>query len=221
MTPKIPKLTKQVMEDAFDEMGRMAFERGHMFEVAVFGGSCLILASNIRDMSSDIDAVYLNNSAIIQDIADHVGRKMNLPQDWLNQGVRRMAYPPGGPGPDLFPFGDYPRNAIEGVGLRVFVPSPEYMLAMKIFANRELSNIEKIKTDLIDAVGLMEVTGIKSVPAMIELMEQYYNCIPGLLNPVKPRLKEKMNLLVEEYERSENGNRATWNVGRGNSSRQP
>ena len=48
------------IEDVFDAIGNLAVERGIILDMAVYGGSCLVLASDIRQSSEDVDAVYLN-----------------------------------------------------------------------------------------------------------------------------------------------------------------
>jgi len=53
----VTEFTKDIIERAFDAMGQMAAERG--LEIAVYGGSCLILASDIGGASGDVDAVFL------------------------------------------------------------------------------------------------------------------------------------------------------------------
>ena len=42
------ELTKEIMERAFDAVGLQAAARGIVIDIAVFGGSCLILASDSR-----------------------------------------------------------------------------------------------------------------------------------------------------------------------------
>lgn len=145
------ELTKDVIERAFDEMGQLAADRGLVVELAVYGGSCLILASDIRAASGDVDAVFLTESGVAREIADAVAERMKLPEDWINEGVRRLAPPPGNPAPNLLPFGDYPRTQRSAIGLRVLLPSPAYLLAMKILANRLIEEVDKVRTDLDDA----------------------------------------------------------------------
>jgi hypothetical protein len=62
----VTELTKDIIERAFDAMGQMAAERGLVIEIAVYGGSCLILASDIRGTSGDVDAVFLNDGKTIR-----------------------------------------------------------------------------------------------------------------------------------------------------------
>jgi hypothetical protein len=118
------ELTKQTIERAFDAMGRMAAERGLVVDIAVYGGSCLVLASDIRNASVDVDAVFLTERSAVRDIADVVARQMGLSLDWINEAVRQVAPPRGNPEPNLLPFGDYPRGGETAVGLRVHLRRP-------------------------------------------------------------------------------------------------
>jgi hypothetical protein len=152
------ELPREIIERAFDEVGRLAAARGIVVEIAVYGGSCLILASDIRNASGDVDAVFLVEAKAVREIADQVAVGLGLPLDWINEGVKRMAPPPGDPQPNLILAGEYPRTPNSIVGLRVHLPTPAYMLAMKILANRNAEDIEKIESDLNDAVALMKIT---------------------------------------------------------------
>jgi hypothetical protein len=72
------ELTKDIIERAFDAMGQMAAERGLVVEIAVYGGSCLILASDIRGASGDVDAVFLDEGRTVRQLADDVARRLGL-----------------------------------------------------------------------------------------------------------------------------------------------
>ncbi|HLH93218.1 MAG TPA: hypothetical protein VKX28_32740 [Xanthobacteraceae bacterium] len=48
------ELTRELIEQAFDRMGELAAKRGLVIEIAVYGGSCLVLASDIRNASAAI-----------------------------------------------------------------------------------------------------------------------------------------------------------------------
>ena len=164
------ELTKAIIERAFDAMGQMAADRGLVVEIAVYGGSCLILASDIRGTSGDVDAVFLGEGRVVRQLADDVARRLGLPLDWINEAVTRVAPPIGNPEPNLLPFGDYPRTCGAPVGLRVFLPTPGYLLAMKILANRLVDDVEKIQLDLNDSVQLMRVTNISTRADLVALM---------------------------------------------------
>lgn len=214
------ELTKDIIERAFDAMGHLAAERGLVVEIAVYGGSCLILASDIRGASGDVDAVFLNEGKIVRQLADQVAGSMGLPLDWINEAVRRTAPPIGNPEPNLLPFGEYPRTLKSQIGLRVFLPTPSYMLAMKILANRLVGDADKIQSDLDDAVALMKVTGISTRETLVKLMTECYPNIPGLAVPaLSPRINVKLDALMDAYAQSANAPDPTWHAGRGPATR--
>ncbi|MBX9847418.1 MAG: hypothetical protein K2Z80_37135 [Xanthobacteraceae bacterium] len=212
------ELTKEIIELAFDEMGKIAAAKGMTIEIAVYGGSCLILASDIRNASGDVDAVFLSDNSTVREIAAEVAKRLGLPDDWINEGVRRMAPPPGNPEPNLMPFGEYPRATESAVGLRVLLPSPRYMLAMKILASRLADDVDKAKTDLADAVGLMKVAGISTREELVVLMKECYPDIPGLMEPNR-RIAAKLDSLIDAYANSSDLPDPTWNAGTGPATR--
>jgi hypothetical protein len=212
------ELTKDIIERAFDAMGQMAAEQGLVIEIAVYGGSCLILASDIRGTSGDVDAVFLNEGKTIRRLADDVARRLGLPLDWINEAVTRTAPPIGNPEPNLLPFGEYPRVANAPVGLRVFLPTPAYLLAMKILANRLVDDVDKAQLDLDDAVSLMKVTEISTRDALVALMTECYPNLPG--GPaLTARINAKLDDLMDSYARSADAPDPAWHAGRGPATR--
>jgi hypothetical protein len=214
------ELTKDVIERAFDAMGQMAAERGLVVEIAVYGGSCLILASDIRGTSGDVDAVFLDDGRAVRQLADSAARRLGLPLDWINEAVSRMAPPIGNPEPNLLPFGEYPRALNSPVGLRVFLPTPAYLLAMKILANRLADDVDKIQLDLDDAVSLMKVTKISTRDALVALMTECYPNLPGFAgSALNARINAKLDALMDAYARSTDAPDPTWHAGRGPATR--
>ena len=216
------ELTKEIIERAFDTMGRMAAERGLVIEIAVYGGSCLVLASDIRNASIDVDAVFLTERKVVRDIADAVARRLELPLDWINEAVRQAAPPRGNPEPNLLPFGDYPRMGESAVGLRVHLPAPAYLLAMKVLANRPTDDFVKIQSDQYDAVALMKITGIATREALVGLLKECYPHVPGLIEPtLSARVSAKIDTLLDAYAQPTESPDPTWNAGRGRATRSP
>ena len=214
------ELTKDIIERAFDAMGQMAAERGLVVEIAIYGGSCLILASDIRGTSGDVDAVFLNEGRTVRQLADDVARRLGLPLDWISEAVTRMAPPIGNPEPNLLPFGEYPRARNSPVGLRVFLPTPEYLLAMKILVNRLVDDVDKIQLDLDDAVSLMKVTDISTRDALVALMAECYPNLPGFAGTaLNARINAKLDALMDAYARSADAPDPTWHAGRGPATR--
>jgi len=214
------ELTKGVIVSAFDAMGQMAAECGLVIEIAVYGGSCLILASDIRGTSGDVDAVFLNEGRTVRQLADDVARRLGLPLDWISEAVTRMAPPIGNPEPNLLPFGEYPRARNCPVGLRVFLPTPAYLLAMKILANRLGDDVDKIQLDLDDAVSLMKVTNISTRDTLVALMAECYPNLPGFAGTaLNARINAKLDALMDAYAQSTHAPDPTWHAGRGPATR--
>jgi hypothetical protein len=72
------------------------------------------------------------------------------------------------PEPNLIVAGEYPGTPNSIVGLRVHLPTPAYMLAMKILVKRLVEDTEKIESDLNDAVALMKVTKLTTEHQLVD-----------------------------------------------------
>lgn len=125
--------------------------------------------------------------------------------------MRRLAPPPGGADPNLVPFDEYPDDNFGAVGLRVFVPTPAYLLAMKLLANRLDTDLDKKQTDESDIVGLMRVTGITTYQGLIALMEECYPDVPGIVVPkVHTRIEQKIRGVLDIYHDDDDA--PSWNA---------
>jgi len=96
------------------------------------------------------------------------------PNDRFNDGVAfdlsSLADPPS----DHLEFGTFPRDGNPS-GLVVYVPSAEYLRALKLRAMRVL---DPVRGDLerIDIPNLMQVVGISSTEGAIGLLGRYGEC---------------------------------------------
>jgi hypothetical protein len=121
--------TKDRLIAAFTELGEIALQAGKVIDIAVYGGSCLMLVSNFRMASEDVDAVAIGDQGFIDEAARVIAAREGWPADWLNDGVRTYLSPAVDAPEDHALFATYPGETRPG--LRVYVPSPEYMLAIK------------------------------------------------------------------------------------------
>ena len=201
------ELTRTIPEEAFDDLGRMSRERGFVSEIAVYGGACLLLATDIRDVTRDVDSVFMNNAAFLYEAADAIAKVRKLPEDWLNQSVARYVSGATGPKPNLGVFGEYPRDA-GPPGLRVPVPAPEYLLAMKLIASRREDPAGAAR-DQGDIAHLMHVTGLRDAEALKGLVAEFYPRIPGIDHRVAAKIADA--LAYEKAHRSDVERRKTWN----------
>jgi len=74
---------------AFDRIGRRAREHGARIEVAVYGGSALILASNFRFATEDVDAVTLDRAwpAWLDEEVRRIAVENSWSADWFNDAI--------------------------------------------------------------------------------------------------------------------------------------
>jgi hypothetical protein len=95
-------------------------------ELCLFGGTVMVLAFNARLSTKDVDALF-QPAQTIRNIARRIGEEQHLPVDWLNDGVKgyissRHETTSG--------------NLPQFPNLRLTMPVPEYLLAMKCMAAR-------------------------------------------------------------------------------------
>src|SRR3954469_2680154 len=113
--------------DAFDQIGRAAAQAGTRLQVAVYGGSALMLASNFRFATEDVDVSELPRplpdwlARTVQELAD----QNRWRDDWFNDAVTFHLSALADDGADHLEFGTFPRDA-STPGLVVSVPTAEY-----------------------------------------------------------------------------------------------
>ena len=77
-------LTAQDLHDAFMELGTQARKEGKVIDLAVYGGSALMLASNFRVATQDVDAVVEGDQSLVTLLAEEIARIRGWSPDWLN-----------------------------------------------------------------------------------------------------------------------------------------
>ena len=164
-------LSVQDLDDALTELGRRARAQGKVLEIAVYRGSALMLASNFRVTTQDVDAVTDTEQDLLDRLAREMASERGWPHDWLSDGVRTYLSPNvDGLEQHHALFRTYPSE--NAPGLRVFVPTPEYMLAMKLMAMRLDPGAGK--TDLDDILSLIRVLGIADKAELMQFAASFY-----------------------------------------------
>lgn len=167
-------LDRDALLDAFDRIGYAAIEAGTKLQIAVYGGSALMLASNFRFATEDVDIAEIGGkwpewlTAVVAAIAHEQGWS----EDWLNDAVTFHLSPLAELQRDHLPFGNFPRRT-EAVGLSVFIPTARYLLAMKLKSLR-ISDFEKGAADMADTVHLLSVVGITEVEQAIAVLAEFF-----------------------------------------------
>ena len=180
-------LDRTRLKQAFGRLGEDLARRGVFLELAIYGGSALVLQFDWRRTTQDIDAIVRAgyDERLLTSSLGVVAKAMDLSADWLNNAVGMFT--PLHEDDALFEFaGDYPRDRF---GLRVLVANPTYLLAMKLKA---LASLGRGDRDLKDAQHLASELGIGDVARLQEL----YLSIHG-----EPPLEEVRRRLAAVLER--------------------
>jgi len=124
-------------------------------EICLYGGTVMCLVYNARPATRDVDAVFEPTSAIRLACAK-IAEERNLPDDWLNDAVKGFLV-------------DHPTSTyLELDHLRVLVPEPDYLLAMKALAARFDTS------DRDDVLFLIKKLGLERAEDVFEILERYY-----------------------------------------------
>lgn len=186
-------LDRDALLEAFDRIGRAAAQAGTKLQIAVYGGSALMLASNFRFATEDVDVSKLEHplpdwlAAIVNEIA----RENHWQNDWINDGVVFHLSQFADRASDHLEFGTFPRDGTP-VGLAVSVPSAEYLLALKLKAFRIMDPLRG-ETERLDILNLMRVVGISTAEDAIALLGRYF--------PMSAASSEKQRFLLKHMNR--------------------
>jgi len=153
------------------ELGSDLHARGIQAELFVVGGAAMALAYNSRRATRDIDAVFEPKQAVYE-AADRIALRHALPDNWLNDAVK--GFLPGGD--------PHQRAVFAAPGINVSVPSPKYLLALKVHAAR-------IDRDRDDIVTLARLCGVSSAGEVLTIAER-------IMGP--NRLQAKTQFMVQE-----------------------
>ena len=165
-------LDREAIASLLTEIGAELDARGIRGDLFVVGGAAMALAYNTRRATRDVDGVF-EPKLVIYEVADEVGARHGLPPGWLNDSVKGLL-----PGPD-----PEARELLELPGLRVTVPSPQYLLALKVAAAR-------VDRDADDIRVLAAACSLTTAQEVLDVTER----ILGNARPLVP----KVQYLIEE-----------------------
>lgn len=146
-------------------------EQNVVGELCLFGGTVMVLAYNARLSTKDVDAVF-QPTAAIRSSAAAVADELNLPSDWLNDGVKGFLS-----ANHILTHGNLPQYP----HLRLTMPVPRYLLAMKCMASR-LGGPAGEGSDIPDIQFLIRHLNLKTAEEVLQIVAAYY---PANQIPVK------------------------------------
>ena len=164
-------LTRQQLLVAFERLSEILAGRGLKADIYVVGGAAMVLAFDARPATRDVDAVFKRRNEVFK-AAAQVSREQGLPDGWLNDSAARFL---GRPDRRSAPALDLP-------GLRVMAASPEYLLAMKILADRHDRDRDDIRL-LVRRLGISTLAQVEAIYAEVYPFE-------GIAPDTRLRLEE-------------------------------
>ncbi|MGC2191540.1 MAG: hypothetical protein WA751_04330 [Candidatus Dormiibacterota bacterium] len=165
-------LTRDDFIVALTKLGARLEARGIVGDVYLVGGAAMVLAYQFRELTRDIDAVFVPSAEIYQ-AAREVQDELDLPDGWLNDAAKGYV-----PGDD--------HNAVPVMtvpGLSVTAASPEFMLGMKLLAARP-------DQDRDDIAYLAKLLNLGTSDQVLQVVERLYP--PDLLTPRTKFLVQEM-----------------------------
>jgi len=161
---------RQALEQAFRELGQRAYNEGKVVEIAIYGGSALMLTYDWRAATRDVDAVFEADKQTVRRLAKEIAEANGWDDDWLNDGVKGfLSAADAEPGSKRF-FGTFPSE--DEPGLRVMLAAPEYLFAMKCRAMR-LGGVDE-NADIADIRGLAREIGVTTARQALDLVAAFY-----------------------------------------------
>lgn len=159
-------LTQALIRKLFTALNAELKKKGVIGEIGICGGAVMCLVFNARASTKDVDGIF-EPTQEIREAAREAAKRCNLQEEdthWLNDAAK------------AYFFKDPPKTTIlELSHLRVWAPSPEYMLAMKCFSARFDGH------DKEDVHFLLKHLKIKTPEAALEIVETY--CPKKLVPP--------------------------------------
>jgi hypothetical protein len=151
-------LSKERILELFSLLDQRLAQDDVVGELYLVGGAVMCLALDARPSTADIDALYVPKEAVRQ-AARQLAADEGIGEDWLNDAVKGFLSERG----EFSPW-------LELGHLKVFVPLPEYLLAMKCLALRlgpEFHDEEDVRY-------LLRYLNIETADDAVAIVERYY-----------------------------------------------
>lgn len=164
-------LTREVILAALRSLSDELGKQNVTGEICLFGGTVMVLAFTARLTTKYVDALFQPTQSI-RELARRIADEQHLPADWLNDGVKGFVSTR-----HETTAGNLPQFS----HLRLTMPVPEYLLAMKCMATR-IGGTTDEPSDISDITFLIRHLKLKSAKDVLDLVGQYY---PANRIPVK------------------------------------
>ncbi len=171
MATEKSSLSRAEILDAFQDLSNELGRQAVTGELCLLGGTAMVLAFAARVSTKDVDAIF-QPVQIIRDAARTVAETRGFAPNWLNDAAKGFAsehHNTISTGLPQFPH------------LRLVMPVPEYLLAMKCMASR-IGSVEGETDDVQDIAFLIHHLKLTKAGEVMDIVAAYY---PAHRIPVK------------------------------------
>ena len=162
MAQPLRRLTRAQIVRALTRVGELCAAAGIKAEIAIYGGTVMMIAYDCRKATKDVDAIF-HPAEEIAPLIRRVAIELKLPEDWMNSGVKTFV------GTREARVG-FPELQIPGLVLTR--PAPEYLLAMKCLAARLPTMFRT--GDVTDIKFLIRKLRLRSIKEVDAIVGDYY-----------------------------------------------
>jgi hypothetical protein len=156
-------LDRDLIVSALRDLAELLRERGVQGEICLLGGAVMVLAFRARPATRDVDAIF-EPASLIRELSRRIATARDLPEDWLNNGAKGFVS-----AHHDTTTGDLPQFE----GLRITMPTAEYLLAMKCMASR-IGTAPADPGDVADIRFLISHLGLRSAEDALHIVARYY-----------------------------------------------
>ncbi len=121
-------MNKKEIEKYLRMVGGELQNKGLTVKILLLGGAVMVLEVGNRDSTSDIDAYFASNYSAVYHAVTIVAQREGLSSEWLNDDAAIVVHQVKPPQSQRL-WKAFP-------GLQVYIPSLDYMLALKLHAGR-------------------------------------------------------------------------------------
>ena len=148
-------MTKTEMMSYLEQLNNEAQRMNIKGEICLYGGAVMCVVYDARPSTKDIDAVFKPTQEL-REAVKRVATANQLREDWLNDAVKGFVV-------------THPQRVFLNMSnLKVFVPEPDYLLAMKSLSARADA------TDKQDLQFLIDLMRIDNATDVFSILEKYY-----------------------------------------------
>lgn len=155
---RLEKMTKDLFLEILEVLDEKLEENRLELTLNIYGDTVMMACFDVRPATKDIDALF-ETSPQLENILLEITESYDLDKNWINQDIRE-------------PLKQLKQENLKEIykfkNLKVFAPTAEQMLAMKVLSARP----EPFK-DFTDAEFLIEHLGIQTLEQVLTVFDKY------------------------------------------------